>query len=337
VAAIPTGSGAESRLSRTEFEQLISGPLDRFISTVEEILQRNGIQKANLAGVATVGGGAHIPVLSTRLSERLQVPVFTTPQPAFSAAGGAAALGPLRSSAGAATAAGPVVETPTQMVGAPPTQAVPTAAAEPAALAWSEDACADDEPVPYTGPEHTGDYVRAATRFDDAADNRYADEAERLPWYKRTALVLIVAGAVAAILVALMLALTLGNNNTNPVNTTPPIAPPQTSQTVTITEPNNSTSVPVVPPPPTSNSPEPPPVTTTANPPTTTYAPPTTTLPPPTTTVPPVTTTVPPTTTRERPFPLRPFEPPWRRQADLERPPNAAMLAAENGAAGQGH
>jgi actin-like ATPase involved in cell morphogenesis len=317
-ATIRTGSGGDIRLSRTEFEQLISVPLDRFVSAVEEILQRNGIPRANLAAVATVGGGASIPVLATRLSERLQAPIFTTPQPGSSAAIGAAILGQQQSSAGAPTAAGAVVETPTQMVDTPPTQVVTTASATPAALAWSEDADAgDDEPVPYTGGEHSGEYAREAAEFDDPADQRYAEQAARLPWYKRTALVLTVAAAVAAVLVAVVLALTLGNNKTNPVNITPPSAPPQTPQTVTITAPDNSTSVTVIPPPPTSNTPEPPPVTTTAIQPTTTYAPPPTTTappPPPTTTPPPTTSPpAPPTTTRERPFPLRPFEPPWRR------------------------
>ena len=314
-ATIATGAGADIRLSRTEFEQLISGHLDRFLATVEDILQRNGIRE-KLAAVATVGGGASIPVLSTRLSERLQVPIFTTPQPLASAALGAAVLSQQQSSAGAPTAAAPVIETPTQMApaAAPPTQAVPTATAAPAPLAWSEDADESDEPVPYTGGEHSGEYAREAAEFDDPADQRYADEAGRLPWYKRTALVLTVAGALLAVLVAIVLALTLGHENTNPVNTTPP-PPPPTPQTVTITAPDNSTSTSVIQPPP-------PPPTTTYNPPpqttyqpTTTYAPPptTTVAPPPTTTQPPpVTTTVSPPT-RERPFPLRPFEPPWRR------------------------
>ena len=314
-ATIATGAGADIRLSRTEFEQLISGPLDRFVSTVEEILQRNGI-RANLAAVATVGGGASMPVLATRLSERLQVPIFTSPQPVVSAAVGAAVLGQQQSAAGAPTAAAPVIETPTQMASAaPPTQAVPTASAAPVPLAWSEDADGGDEPVPYTGGEHSREYAREAAGFDDPADQRYAEEAGRLPWYKRTALVLTVAGAILAVLVAVVLALTLGHTNTNPVNTTPPSAPPPTPQTVTITAPDNSTSTSVIPPPPTTNNP--PPVTTTYEP-TTTAAPPppTTTAPPPTTTQPPstsqVTTTASPPT-RERPFPLRPFEPPWRR------------------------
>ena len=313
-ATIATGAGADIRLSRTEFEQLISGHLDRFLATVEDILQRNGIRE-KLAAVATVGGGASIPVLSTRLSERLQVPIFTAPQPLASAALGAAVLSQQQSSAGAPTAAAPVIETPTQMApaAAPPTQAVPTATAAPAPLAWSEDADESDEPVPYTGGEHSDEYARKAAEFDDPADQRYADEAGQLPWYKRTALVLTVAGALLAVLVAIVLALTLGHQNTNPVNTTPP-PPPPTPQTVTITAPDNSTSTSVIPPPPPPTTTYNPPPETTYQP-TTTYAPPptTTAAPPPTTTPPPpVTTTVSPPT-RERLFPLRPFEPPWRR------------------------
>ena len=322
-ATIATGA-AGIRLSRSEFEQLLSGPLNRFVSTLEEILQRNGI-RANLAAVATVGGGASIPVLTARLSERLQVPILSSPEPMVSAAVGAAVLGQQQSSAGAPTAAAAVIETPTQMApaaaAAPPTQAVPTASAAPAPLAWSEDADPSDEPVPYTGGEHSGEYAREAAEFDDAEDNRYAAEAGQLPWYKRTALVVTVAGAVLAVLVAVVLALTLGHTDTNPVNTTPPSAPPPTPQTVTITAPDSSTSTTViVPPPPPPTTSNPPPVTTT-NPPTTSNPPPvtTTTAPPPTTTQPP-TTTLPPTTsqvtttpppTRERPFPR--FDPPWRR------------------------
>ena len=320
VTTIPTGSGGDIRLSRTEFEQLIARPLDRFISTVEEVLQRNGIPRANLAAVATVGGGASIPLLTTQLSERLQVPIFTTRQPAFSAAIGAALLSQQQSSAGAATAAGAVVETPTELVGTPPTQVAPTAWAAQAggdeksasfrALAWSQDAAAGGEPVPYTGPEHNGEYGREATGFDDADDERYAAEAGRLPWYKRTALVVSVAAAGVAVLVAVVLALTLGNTKTNPVNTPPnEPAPPQT---VTVTGPNNSPTVTVIPPPPPTNTTQPPVTTTTAPPTTTATTPPPTTTTTAQTTTSQVTTTAPSTTTRNRPLP-RPLEPPFRR------------------------
>jgi hypothetical protein len=293
IATIPTDSGEEVRLSRTEFEQLISEPLDRLVRTVEGILQRNGIPRSNLAAVAIVGGGASIPLLTTRLSGRLQVAILTTPEPAYSAAIGAAVLGQQQLSAAAATAAGPLVENPTETVATAPGVDMPP-------VAWSEDAGAE-EPVPYTGPEHTGDYGRDTTGFGGADDDRYAAQAARLPWYKRTALVLSVAGAGAAVLIAVVLALTLGHTNNTPPNQP---EPPQTSQTVTVTGPNNSPTVTVIPPPPNTNTTQPPATTTTNQPPTTTStASPTTTSQ--------VTTTAPSTTTHERPSPPRPT-PPFR-------------------------
>ncbi|KKB96995.1 Hsp70 family protein, partial [Mycobacterium nebraskense] len=74
-AATATVAGVQ--LSRAELEQLISEPLDRFLGTIDEALRRNGIPKARLAAVASAGGGASIPLLATRLSERFQVPVHT--------------------------------------------------------------------------------------------------------------------------------------------------------------------------------------------------------------------------------------------------------------------
>ncbi|ORV95302.1 molecular chaperone [Mycobacterium interjectum] len=310
-ATVGAGSGDEVRLSRTEFEQLSSPPLDRFVSTLEDILQRNGIQRSSLAAVATVGGGAAIPLISARLSERLQAPVHTAPQPAFSAAIGAASLGALQAAAGMATAASSVVENPTELV---ETARVAEGASP---LAWSQD---DDgaEPVPYAGPDMTGEYGREPTGSGDADSARYAAVPASLPWYKRTALVLSVVGAAAAVLVAVVLALTLGHDKTSPVNTTPPNqpAPPQTSQTETITAPNGTTTVTVLPPPPPPST-QPPdtttsqaPTTTTPAPTTTSAAPTTTTSAAPTTTSSAPTTTAAPTTTRERPTrPGLPFPP----------------------------
>ncbi|HWT47361.1 MAG TPA: Hsp70 family protein [Mycobacterium sp.] len=301
MATIAGDSGEDVRLSRTEFEQLISEPLDRLVSTVEDTLQRNGIPRSNLAAVATVGGGASIPLLTTRLSGRLQVPIHNTPQPAFSAAIGATVLGQQQASAGVATAPSPMVETPTELV--------ETAQATEGnrALAWSQDADDAGEPVPYTGPDMTGEYGREATGLGDAAGERHAPVAPRLPWYKRTALVLSVAGAAAAVLVAVVLALTLGHTKTNPVNNTPnEPAPPRTSQTVTITGPNDSTTVTVIPPP-TASSAEAPAATTSSPAPTTTSPPSTSTTAQPSTTSQ-ATTSAPSTTTRERPTrPLPPF------------------------------
>lgn len=236
VTTVPAVTGEDVELSRTEFEELISGPLDEFVTGVENILQRNNIAVTDLSAVAAVGGGAAIPLLATRLSERLGVPVHSAPQPAFTAALGAAKFGQQHPATRAIPS--PVVETPTQLAAAAPpdmTQVMPGARIEEERpLAWSED---DDEedPVPYTGPEHSGQYVRDAMGFEDADDDPYAGEPP--PWYRRTAIVLSLAAAGVAILVATILALTLGEERPKPVQTPPsqPTAPPP-EQTVTITE-----------------------------------------------------------------------------------------------------
>src|ERR1700758_2692829 len=157
MATIAAGSGVDVPLSRTEFERLISGPLDRFVGTVENTLQRNGIQRSQLTALALVGGGASIPLLTARLAGSLQAAIHTAPQPAFSAAVGAAVLGEQQASAGPATAVGPAVETPPEMV------ETARAAGGAAPLAWSQDADAAGEPVPYTGPDMTGEYSREPT------------------------------------------------------------------------------------------------------------------------------------------------------------------------------
>ncbi|MEE6178729.1 Hsp70 family protein [Mycobacterium sp. 050134] len=327
-ATVSVGSGETVTLTRTDFERLVTEPLDRFAGAVEEVLRRNGIAGSGLAAVATVGGGAAIPLIGRRLAERFGVTIHTAPQPAFSAAVGAAVLGDRQLSSGAPTAAAAAVETPTEMV-----RTARAADADPV-LAWSEDDDDTGEPVPYTGPDMTGQYDREAPKaaevYPGADADRLPAEPGGLPWYKRTALVLSVAGAAAAVLVAVVLALTLGHDKPAPASTTAPNTPAP-SQTVTITGPNDITTVTVVPaPPPPSTQPTettsaaPPPSTTTSttttnptttnptttNPPTTTTtAPPTTTSQQPTTTQP--TTTAAPTTTRERPLPP-PFQLPLR-------------------------
>jgi len=305
-AAIARAPGDEVRLSRRDFEQLIAEPLDLLLGTVAETLRRNTIPENRLASVAIVGGGANIPSLAARLSERFRVPIHSTPQPGVSAAVGAATLGDQQGSAGAPTMAGAAVETPTQMVntaGIDMTQAAWAAQATDVdgALAWSQDADDANEPVPYTGRDATGEYGREATEFEDST------EQGGLPWYKRTALVLGVVGAAAAVLVAVLLAINLLTAKSSPLNPTPPTepAPPQTSQTVTITGPNDTTTVTVVPPP--ASSSEPPSTTTSSEPPTTTT---TTTT---TTSAPPTTTSQATTTQSQPPTRDRRFEPPFRR------------------------
>ena len=84
------GFRGDVRLTRAELDDEIRRPLMAFIEVLRELLFRNRIHAADLAAVASVGGGANIPAVTTALSERLRVPVITTPHPELTAARGAA-------------------------------------------------------------------------------------------------------------------------------------------------------------------------------------------------------------------------------------------------------
>lgn len=168
VPAEMPGHGHDARLSRTELENLISENLERLLDEVTAILRGNEIETSRLAAIATVGGGACIPLITHQLERRLRVPVVSSPQPTLSAAIGAAVLAGRRSSEGALAGA-----RPNSMDFAPPTKAASTAWAAGAAraaagesvedgvrsatyraLAWSQEASTGDEPLPYTGDDH---------------------------------------------------------------------------------------------------------------------------------------------------------------------------------------
>jgi Hsp70 protein len=308
------GFSSDIRMTRTELENLIAEPFAGFLDVLGDTLERNRIPIANLAAVATVGGGAAIPSITQRLSEELRVPVVTAPAPGLYAAAGAAVL----------AERGPAPDASTGMAAAPdmPTGVAPAAWAAGAAgiaagesasdgapsatyraLAWSQDESAGGEPVPYSGEDYTFDYAsqgatgaRPAVEFERETE-QFQPEPPPLPWYRRPA-VLFGAAAAVALLAVGGLAITL-TSTSSPTKTTTSITapgqptngetPPPPPQTVTITDSNGNTTLSTIPPPPPPSTTAPP-TTTTTTPPTTT----TTTTTPPTTTT---TTTTPPTTT----------------------------------------
>ena len=317
VAELP-GHRSDVRLTRIELDEAIGAPLADFAGIVQETLERNGIRTADLAAVASVGGGARIPIIAATLSEHFRVPVITTGQPELTAAIG----GGLRAARGAidegqttmaAAAPGAVAAAATAMAPEVDPQDVP-ASSTFRALAWSD---ADDvpdvapaDPYEYGGPANGGgftDDARPQMQFDH---ERYEQEAAPLPWYRRPALALV-AGALVllAALTAAVLYAMRGDSTSAPASTTAPVTtttptptttaagpaapPPQTEapQTRTVTQqapppPVTVTEAPP-PPPPTSEAPPPPPPTTEAPPPTTEEPP--TTEPPPPFTLPPIT------------------------------------------------
>ena len=84
------GFHGDVRLNRSELDDEIRRPLTSLVEVLREMLFRNRIQPADLAAVATVGGGANIPAVTAALSQQLRVPVITGPHPELTAARGAA-------------------------------------------------------------------------------------------------------------------------------------------------------------------------------------------------------------------------------------------------------
>ncbi len=337
------GFTSDVRVTRPELEQLVAEPLSGLLSTIEDTLQRNNIPQSSIAAVATVGGGAAIPVVTQRLSERLQAPVVTAPLPQFVAAAGAAVVADRVAEAGAPTGMAPGIvaaDAPTGMAPGITAADAPTGlapglsgadaptgmapGADPSnfsALAWSQDDVPTEEPVPYAGADYSSDYADAATGATAARppiafthdEETFEAEPGPLPWYKRPP-ILFGAAAAAVLLAAGGLAVTLtsGPGDSTPVTETsttysmgssPEGPPPEPITTVTVGPDGQGTTTVVVPPPPPPSS-----TTTTESTtsPTTTTTTTTTTSTTTTTTTPTTTTTRTTTTTTQPPTTTKP-------------------------------
>ena len=352
------GFRGDIRLTRTELDAEIRQPLAEFIGVIRETLDRNRIHLADLVAVASVGGGANIPAVTTTLSEHLRVPVITSPRPELIAARGAAiraARGPADESRTAVAAIAAVA----------PGFAAPSS--EFPALAWSEEDNAPDvlAPEPCFDAPTGCSSARPPLHFvpADPLPGRSGDVAQR--WYRRpaavtgavlAAMVLMGAGAVVALRndatqLAGTPATTFSPAPPTPV-AVPPVAEraaqaqPQPAPVSTVViqpptpvvhgrpiapPPNRPALAPVARPantPPRAATPPPtrsaPPATT--SPPTITTEPPTTTTPPPPTTTPPPpsTTQPPPTTTQPPPSETPETPPPSTTQPPAAEPPPSA-------------
>ncbi|MGZ6778877.1 MAG: Hsp70 family protein, partial [Mycobacterium sp.] len=151
VVDVPGGE-TTVRMTRMELDGLITEPLSEFMAALGDTLDRNRVPLASVSAVATVGGGARIPLVTPRLSEYLRAGVVTTPQPQLTVAEGVALI----------AHRGQIVETATAMAPAAPATATVAAAAfagtaSPAvgALAWSE---VDDDDVMAVAPPFEHDY-----------------------------------------------------------------------------------------------------------------------------------------------------------------------------------
>ncbi len=287
---IPVDMGrvrAEIPFSRGELEDLIDGPINELLASAEGLLARHHRHLTDVSAVAVVGGGANIPLVRQRLSERLHRPVVVPARPAQAGAIGAALM----------AARGPAADATTIGIGA-----------EEPALAWSQDDRPPSEPMPqpavnpYAGST-SGD-ARPAVEFvlPTGPISTPEPKPNRLARYAVGA-----AAVIAVIAVAGMVHSVISTSSTT--TTTPSTTTPSTTSTTTAPPlPLPPPPEPVAPPPePTYVAPPPepetvtqtiPPATTTTVPTTTTTVPTTTTTVPTTITTPTATPTTPPTTTQ---------------------------------------
>ena len=290
VAADVPGYRGDIRVTRDELGDAIRQPLDGFIAVVHETLQRDGIRTEDLAAIASVGGGASIPAVTTTLSQQLGVPIITAPRPHLTPAIGAAlraARGPADSeTAVAPTAAGPVADTTT-------ISNIPVEPRPVPALAWSE--AGDDSDImpirPGEYPEQGSTTGLTAARSQvgvNHASQPVVTRAVADAWYRRPAVVMVgTALVVLAVAAAVMITLrhTSGSAPTTPapsVSTAPAPSPSNATNTqAPATSPPSSTE---------SDTGTPPSTTTQAPTTTSTEAPTTTSSSAPTTTGTPTTT-----------------------------------------------
>lgn len=286
-AEVP-GYRGEIRLTRTELEGAIRQPLDGFIGFFHEVLERNGIRLGELAAVASVGGGANIPLVTRTLSEQSGALVISAPRPHLTAAVGAALRaahgGDEESTSLAPTALGSVGDA--TMISAMPVE--PSAAP---ALAWSE--ADDDSGIMPIRPGEYDDEPRDDGRASLRARARTApadapDEYDTSPvaWYRRP-LVVAIGTALAVLAVGAGVMITLRHTSNSPstpstsVSTTPASSVPSPSQSAVTEEPTSAAPPPSQSDTSTSTSSQPPTTTTESSTATTTTTTTTTTTPSP--------------------------------------------------------
>ncbi len=232
------GNRTDVRVTRDELDEAIRGPVTGFVELLQDTLQRSGIHPNDLVAVATVGGVAHLPILTTTLSEQLRVPVISSRQPELAAAigGGLTAVRGLVPDG--ATAMAPAAA----VVAAASPAGDPAGSSTPGALAWSD---ADDLPEPTPADPSLVEYgsdqepqfdPRPSMAFTHPDDD--VAEVRPVPWYRRpVAMVVIGLILVAAVLAGVVLYVLRDDESTGPTSTpstssttAPPAEPPPASE-----------------------------------------------------------------------------------------------------------
>ncbi|MFB6612413.1 Hsp70 family protein [Agromyces sp. NPDC056379] len=101
-------SRSSVRLTRSEFEQMIDGALDRTLDVLERAIDSADLTPDQLEAILLIGGSSRIPLVAQRLSERFDRPLAVDADPKASIALGAARTALGRSSESPVAVAAPV-------------------------------------------------------------------------------------------------------------------------------------------------------------------------------------------------------------------------------------
>ncbi len=84
------------RLTRSEFEEMITGSLDQTMDALDDALDSADLEPAQLESILLIGGSSRIPHVAQRLSERFDRPIAIDADPKAAIALGAARTGLIR-------------------------------------------------------------------------------------------------------------------------------------------------------------------------------------------------------------------------------------------------
>ncbi len=302
-ATIPVSIGdsaTEVTVTRSQFDEMMRGPLEGALALVVEVLRAHDVDAATLRAVVLTGGGAAIPLLLelAELAGSLPAPAVVAPKPAHTAVHGAAIL-----AAGMVGGAGAAAGSP----GAAATAAAGAAAAVGVAGdAVDDDAVTDflpvvvpqEQPAAFTQAGFGNPVLTVAAGVAAAATPAAAapagDPADASPVRGRRTLV--AAGVTLALLFATIAGVAMTRGESTDIPPQGVVAPATSTATATTTKhaPTTTTAATrtteattprsteaALPPPVTTAVPvPPPPVVTTAKPPAPTTTTKTTTKPP---------------------------------------------------------
>ena len=213
------------RMTRMELDDLIAEPLAEFLAVLVDTLDRNRVPLAGISAVATVGGGARIPLVTQLLSEHLRTKVVTTPHPQLTAAAGAALIAHRSRIVETATTLTPAAGATATVAATAPAPDESSAAV--GALAWSE-VDADDSDFTLETKPHFEDHYDARPTDSRPEVHFHHDEWEEPEARRRRAPILLFGlSAAAALIAAVAFGLTAFTRDTAtvPAGTSSSIAP----------------------------------------------------------------------------------------------------------------